>query len=68
VTRPSSSASDAIVSSTLNWSPSGPRLKGSVHPTRSKGSVPLGASTTPSTEMYSVTTILPIASLPSFGV
>jgi GntR family transcriptional regulator/MocR family aminotransferase len=48
-----------MVSSTLNFSPSGPREKSSVQPTRSNGSVPLGASTTPSTEMYSVTTILP---------
>src|SRR4029453_11952344 len=56
----SSSASEAIVSSSLNLSPSGPREKASVQPTRSNCSVPLGASTTPSTEMYSVTTILPI--------
>ena len=62
VTRPSSSASETIVSSTLKASPSGPREKSSVQPTRSKSSVPLGASTTPSTEMYSVTTILPIRS------
>src|SRR5688572_17812121 len=62
VTRPSRSASDAIVSSTLNSSPCGPRRKSSIQPTRSKSSVPLGASTTPSTEMYSVTTILPIGS------
>src|SRR5215471_2395761 len=48
-----------MVSSTLNSSPSGPREKSSAQPTRSNGSVPLGASTTPSTEMYSVTTILP---------
>src|SRR4029453_587817 len=56
----SSSASEAIASSSLNLSPSGPREKASVQPTRSNFSVPLGASTTPSTEMYSVTTILPI--------
>ena len=33
----------------LQLSPSGPREKSSVQPTRSTGSVPLGASTTPST-------------------
>src|SRR6266516_3561639 len=60
VTRPSSWASEAIVSSTLNWFPSEPREKSSVQPTRSNPSVPLGASTTPSTEMYSVTTSLPM--------
>src|SRR5919108_2225213 len=60
--RPSSWASEAIVSSTLNWFPSGPREKSSVQPTRSNCSAPLGASTTPSTEMYSVTTSLPIDS------
>src|SRR3954447_841290 len=49
-----------MVSSNLNASPSGPRVKSSVQPTRSNASVPLGASTTPSTEMYSVTTILPM--------
>jgi len=51
-----------IVSSTLNWSPSGPREKPSAQPTRSNGSAPLGASTTPSTEIYSVTTSLPMGS------
>jgi hypothetical protein len=63
VTRPRSSASEAIVSSNLNASPSGPREKSSVQPTRSNVSVPLGASTTPSTEMYSVMTILPMPGL-----
>jgi hypothetical protein len=58
-------ASEFIVSSSLNVSPSGPRLKASVQPTRSKLSSPLGASTTPSMDMYSVTTILPIFILPS---
>src|SRR4051812_27566522 len=52
-----------MVSSNLNASPSGPRVKSSVQPTRSNGSVPLGASTMPSTEMYSVTTILPMVAL-----
>src|SRR5919198_6263018 len=55
-----------MVSSTLKVSPSGPREKSSVQPTRSNASVPLGASTTPSTEMYSVTTILPMGRSP-FG-
>src|ERR671922_2509157 len=62
VMRPSSWASEAIVSSTLNWFPSEPREKSSVQPTRSNCSMPLGASTTPSTEMYSVTTSLPMGS------
>jgi hypothetical protein len=64
VTRPRSRASEAMVSSSLNLSPSGPRPNASVQPTRSKLSDPLGASTTPSTEMYSVTTILPILVVP----
>src|SRR5262249_31441245 len=63
VTRPRSKASVAIVSSNLYASPSGPREKSSIQPTRSNASVPLGASTTPSTDTYSVTTILPMVVL-----
>ena len=44
--------------------PGSERNQTSVQPTRPKLSVPLGASTTPSTEMYSVTTILPISVFP----
>src|SRR5690348_9328909 len=60
---PSRNVFDAIVYSTLNASPAGPREKSSVQPTRSNASVPLGASTTPSTEMYSVMTSRPIGFL-----
>src|SRR3954452_3746456 len=60
-------ASECIDSSILNRSPSGPRLNESIQPTRSKLSLPLGASITPSIEMYSVTTMRPMLLPPPFG-
>src|SRR5215211_597902 len=62
VTRPSSCASAAISSSSLNLSPSSPRLNSKDHPACSNSSPPPGASMTPSRETNSVTTTLPISS------
>src|SRR5699024_1833017 len=59
VLRPMSSASAAWASASLNWSPSGPRSTLKLQPEYRKSSPP-GASTTPSTEMNSVTTMRPI--------
>src|SRR3954453_14834685 len=61
-TRPSRSASASIPSSTLNLSPSAPRLYSKLQPPYLKSSLPPGSSITPSSETNSVTTILPIAS------
>src|SRR4029453_13790243 len=60
VTRPSSRASDARASSSLNRSPSSPRSNSRLHPGYLKSSPP-GACMTPSSETNSVTTILPIS-------
>src|SRR5215208_7972168 len=60
VTRPSSSASVSIVSSSLNLSPSSPRENSKLQPPWSKSSEPPGSSITPSSDTNSVTTILPI--------
>src|SRR5256714_6147926 len=59
VTRPSSSASESRVSSSLNLSPSSPRLNSKLQPPYSKSSAPPGSSMTPSSETNSVTTIFP---------
>src|SRR5262245_13049203 len=59
VTRPSSSASDCIVSSSLNLSPSSPRLISNVQPPYLKPSAPPGSSITPSSDTNSVTQIFP---------
>src|SRR4051794_273427 len=63
--RPSSRASAAITSSTLNLSPSGPRSNSNAHPPRSMFSEPPGSSITPSTVTNCDTTSLPIVF--SFG-
>src|SRR5215218_3498714 len=60
VLRPSSSASASIVSSSLNRLPSSPRSNSNDQPPYLKSSEPPGSSTTPSSEMNSVTTILPM--------
>src|SRR3954468_22338911 len=60
VLRPSRSASDSIVSSSLNLSPSSPRLISKLQPPYLKSSAPPGSSMTPSSDTNSVTTILPI--------
>src|SRR6266511_4776268 len=60
VTRPSSRASEESVSSSLNLSPSSPRLISKVQPPCLKSSAPPGSSMTPSSETNSVTTILPM--------
>ena len=62
VTRPSSNASDAIVSSSLNLFPSSPRSISKLQPPYLKFSDPPGSSTTPSSDMNSVTRILAICS------
>src|SRR5918996_3970715 len=62
VTRPRRSASVAIVSSSLNFSPSSPRLNLKLQPLCSKSSDPPGSSNTPSAETNSVTTTLPMRS------
>ncbi len=49
-----------MVSSTLNLSPSSPRLNSKLQPPYVKSSAPPGSSMTPSSETNSVTTILPI--------
>src|SRR4051794_3523489 len=67
VTRPSSSAAEARVSSSLNSSPSAPRSNSKLQPPYLKSSDPPGSSTTPSSETNSVTTILPMGCLPSRG-
>src|SRR5208283_144161 len=64
LTRPSSKALDDIASSSLNWSPSFPRLILNVQPAYLKSSPPPGASITPSMETNSVTIILPILCSP----
>ena len=64
VTRPSSSASDSIVSSSLNLFPSSPRSISNVQPPYLKSSAPPGSSITPSSDTNSVTTILPISITP----
>src|SRR5918999_4532300 len=51
-----------MVSSSLNWLPSSPREISKLQPLYLKSSAPPGSSTTPSSEMNSVTTILPISS------
>src|SRR3954469_15381187 len=61
VLRPSRSASDSIVSSSLNLSPSSPRLISKLQPPYLKSSAPPGSSITPSSDTNSVTTILPIS-------
>src|SRR3989440_6346019 len=63
VTRPRSCASASMVSSTLNLLPSSPRSNSKLQPPYLKSSAPPGSSTTPSREMNSVTTILPILNL-----
>src|SRR5688572_33468883 len=68
VTRPSSSASAPSASSSLNLSPSSPRENSKLQPRYLKSSAPPGSSTTPSREMNSVTTILPIRHLFSRSV
>src|SRR3954451_6667776 len=60
VTRPSSSASASRASSSLNLSPSSPRLYSKLQPPYLKSSLPPGSSTTPSSDTNSVTTIRPI--------
>src|SRR3954471_22065222 len=65
VLRPSRSASDSIVSSSLNLSPSSPRLISKLQPPCLKSSAPPGSSITPSSDTNSVTTIFPI-SMPPF--
>src|SRR5262245_38523435 len=65
VARPSSRASLAITSSSLNLFPSSPRSNWNAQPPRSQSSEPPGSSTTPSTEMNCETTTLPMATLPS---
>src|SRR3954464_13595601 len=62
VLRPSSRASAPKVSSILNLSPSSPRENSKLQPPCLKSSDPPGSSTTPSSEMNSVMTILPISS------
>src|SRR5919204_4745156 len=62
VRRPRSKASESIVSSSLNWSPSSPRLNSKLQPPCSKSSAPPGSSITPSSDTNSVTTIRPISS------
>ena len=57
VTRPSSSASVSIVSSSLNLSPASPRSNSKLQPPYLKPSAPPGSSMTPSSEMNSVTMI-----------
>ena len=63
VTRPSNCASDATVSSSLNLLPSSPRSNSNAQPLWRKSSAPPGSSTTPSSDMNSVTTILPMSNL-----
>src|SRR6266508_282988 len=48
-----------MVSSSLNWSPSSPRLVSKAHPPCWKPSAPPGSSATPSSDTNSVTTIFP---------
>src|SRR3954471_12984956 len=48
-------------SSSLNWSPSGPRSYLNAQPPRSQPSLPPGSSTTPSTDTNCDTTTLPIS-------
>src|SRR5213596_3295665 len=55
VTRPSSNASDCIVSSSLNLLPSSPRSISNVQPPYLKSSAPPGSSMTPSSDTNSVT-------------
>src|SRR4029453_11384343 len=62
VLRPSSRASDDIVSSSLNLSPSSPRLISKLQPPCLNSSPPPGASMTPSSDTNSVTTIRPLDS------
>src|SRR5919204_6443506 len=66
VIRPRSRASDERVSSSLNLSPSAPRLIPKVQPPYLKSSDPPGSSMTPSSDTNSVTTILP--TWPSFSL
>src|SRR5438309_961730 len=61
VTRPSSRASAERASSSLNLSPSSPRLISKLQPPCLKLSAPPGSSMTPSSDTNSVTTIRPIA-------
>src|SRR3954447_1938929 len=61
VVRPSSSASADMTSSSLNWSPSGPRSYLNAQPPRSQSSDPPGSSITPSTDTNCETTILPMS-------
>src|SRR5580765_4238749 len=56
VRRPSSIASEPIVSSSLNLSPSSPRSNRNAQPPRSRSSDPPGSSKTPSNVTNSVTT------------
>src|SRR6059036_371074 len=60
VLRPSSSALESVVSSSLNLSPS-PRSISNVQPPYLKSSAPPGSSMTPSSETNSVTMILAIS-------
>src|SRR5207237_9764494 len=59
VTRPSSRASAERASSSLNLSPSSPRLISKLQPPCLKLSAPPGSSMTPSSDTNSDTTILP---------
>src|SRR5215475_1634666 len=62
VRRPSSIASEPIVSSSLNLSPSSPRSKRNAQPPPSRSSDPPGSSKTPSSVTNSVTTTRAIVS------
>src|SRR6266536_2393789 len=66
VTRPSNRATDERASSSLNLSPSSPRLISKLQPPYLKSSAPPGSSMTPSSDTNSVTTILPTC--PSFSL
>src|SRR5207247_3780379 len=68
VTRPSSSASELRVSSSLNWSPASPRLNWKDQPPCRKSSAPPGSSMTPSSETNSVMTILAIVDSPQVSM
>src|SRR4051794_31728729 len=65
--RPSSRASAAITSSSLNLLPSSPRSNLNDQPPYSKSSEPPGSSITPSRDTNCVTTISPISSLLVLG-
>src|SRR5919202_1679879 len=60
VRRPSNSAADSIVSSSLNLLPSSPRSISNVQPPYLKSSAPPGSSMTPSSDTNSVTTMFPM--------